>query len=312
MRARRTGDAPTAHVKTRSASLLAAAATVPVLILGQSVAASAATTATASPSAALQPMTPALAAQLSQNVTDHVIVLMKSQPAVVRAGTMAAANRSAAIAGQQAPMMSELKQVHATHVKSYRLVNAFAATVSKAEAARLRSQPGVKEVIPDVNIRLASPQSQAPAASAQASTAARTTSLTPNVIPGACGKNGKVLLDPEGLQTTNTALGQPARQDRALAGHHRRGREGGLDRRRHRPEQRELPARPANRPAARSPTTRTSAATGRTRRPAATRRSWTPTRSPARAIHVYNVSGFSAQAGTSPCNIRIEGVAPGA
>ena len=41
--------------------------------------------------------------------------------------------RSDAIAAKQAPLMSELRQVHATHVKSYRLVNSFAATVSAGE-----------------------------------------------------------------------------------------------------------------------------------------------------------------------------------
>ncbi len=34
--------------------------------------------------------------------------------------------------------MSELRQVHATHIKHYSLVNAFAATVSAGEEARLR------------------------------------------------------------------------------------------------------------------------------------------------------------------------------
>jgi hypothetical protein len=312
MRARRTGDAPTAHVKIRSASLLAAAATVPVLILGQSAAASAATTATASPSAALQPMTPALAAQLSQNVTDHVIVLMKSQPAVVRAGTMAAANRSAAISGLQAPLMSELKQVRATHVKSYRLVNAFAATVSKAEAARLRSQPGVREVIPDVSIRLASPQSQAPAASAKAAAAARTTSLTPNVIPGACRKNGKALLDPEGLQTTNTASNNPhAKTARSLhitgAGVKVAWIADGID-----PNNVNFLRNPKN-PASSVFSDYQDFSGDGPNAPTSGDEAFLDANTIAgQGQHIYNVSGFSAQADPAPCNIKIEGVAPGA
>jgi hypothetical protein len=71
-------------------------------------------------------------------------VIMKSQPKVVRAGTAASTRRSAAIAGTQAPVMSELRQVHATHVQSYRLVDAHSATVSTGEVARLKASPGVQ------------------------------------------------------------------------------------------------------------------------------------------------------------------------
>ena len=112
-------------------------------------------------------MTPALAAQLSQNVNQHVIVIMKSQLAAAPVGSQAAAVRAGAIAASQAPLMSELRQVHATRVKSYRLVNSFAATVSAGEAARLKANPAVAEVIPDVTIHGASPSRPATRADAR-------------------------------------------------------------------------------------------------------------------------------------------------
>ena len=65
---------------------------------------------------------------------------MKDQPAVSRVKSAMSA-RSAAISSSQRPLLSELKQVHATHVISYRLVNAFAATVSAGEEARLKANP---------------------------------------------------------------------------------------------------------------------------------------------------------------------------
>src|SRR6516165_10040939 len=70
---------------------------------------------------AAAPLTSAQAALLGQNVTRPVIAIMKH-----RLTGSAAEN-------DQAPMMSELAQVHASHIKHYRIVNAFAATVSDGE-----------------------------------------------------------------------------------------------------------------------------------------------------------------------------------
>ena len=56
------------------------------------------------------------------------------------------------MASVQAPLLRELREVHATHVKAYALVDSLAATVSKGEVARLKSDPAVREVIPDVTI----------------------------------------------------------------------------------------------------------------------------------------------------------------
>src|SRR5271165_7210253 len=147
MRGCSNGGARNAHAKT--ISLLIAATAVPILLVGQSVVAAAAPNARVAGRAALQSMTPALAAQLSKNVDRGVIVILKSQLGPAHAGSRAAMLRSDKIANDQAPLMSELREVHATHIRSYQLVNSFAATVSAGEEARLSADPTIAEVIPD-------------------------------------------------------------------------------------------------------------------------------------------------------------------
>ncbi len=294
---------------------------MPALALLPSVA-TAAPAAPAGPAAAslaggaLPRLTPALAAQLSRNVTDHVIVIMRDQPAAAGVGTAASARRSAAIASAQAPMMSELRAVHATHLQAYRLVNAVAAMVSPGEAARLKATPGVAEVIPDEVIHGASPQPEVNPA--RAGKAAAGSSLTPHVIPGACGANGAVQLDPEGLMTTHTDSDSAGAQTARSLGITGAGVKvawiaDGID------------TGNVNFIRPSGPNAGTSVfdpATGGDYQDFSGDGPGQPTSGDeafldantiaGQGAHVYDVNGFSAQADPAACNIRIEGVAPGA
>jgi hypothetical protein len=304
---------------SRSAAIwIAAAASVPALVVGQSLVAGAPASAAATAARAAQrPMTPALAAQLSKNASKHVIVIMKSQPAAAHVGSHAATMRSAAVRSAQAPVMRELRQVHATHVKSYTLVNAVATTISPGELSRLKSNPAVREVIPDATIRGAAPaQASAPAAKAAKAgrAAAASTTLTPNNIPGACGPNGKVQLDPEGLSLMHVDSDNPHAKTARSLGITGQGVKvawiaDGLD--------------PNNVNFIRPDSTSvfdpvnggdyqdfTGDGPGQV---TGGDEAFLDANSIAgQGIHVYDVSHFSAQPQANPCNIRIEGVAPGA
>jgi hypothetical protein len=245
------------------------------------------------------PLTAATAAELSRNATRPVIVVMKNR----WSGADAAADR--------APVMHELNTVGAKRVKEFQTVNSFAATVSEGEVSRLKANPSVDRVVPDVLLRRArvSARPASVVASAAAAAASVPTSLTPNVIPGACGANGAVLLEPEALQATHThSLDPSARTARSLgitgAGVRVAYIADGVD--------------PNNvnfiRPDGKSafidyqdfsgdgPGQLTSGGEAFIDSNAIA----------GQGIHVYDVNGFGAQADPSACNIRIEGMAPGA
>lgn len=240
------------------------------------------------------PLTPTLAAQLSQDVNRPVIVVMKNRVS------------GADAARDQAPVMNELKQLSARRLKSYRMVNSFAATVSEGVVARLKANPAVALVVPDVTIhRRRSGSTLVPANGAPVSNAGTSPPL--NVIPGACG--AKVQLDPEGLQTTNTDSTDPtARTARSLgvtgAGVKVAYLADGVD--------------PNNvnfiRPNLTSAFVdyQDFSGDGAGQQTDGGEAFIDSNAIAGQGLHVYNVNGFGAQSAPSACNVRIEGVAPGA
>jgi hypothetical protein len=269
-------------------------------------------------------MTSALAAELSQNVNQHVIVVMKNQPSQAAAGSQASTVRADAIASAQQPLMSELAQVRATHIKRYSLVDSFAATVSAGEEARLKANSDVSEVIPDATITYGSP-AKAPKIANTTKTkgstddvSARLASATPadpapslHTIPGACSSTPQ--LAPEGLSLTSTDSDNPHQPTARSLGITGAGVKvawiaDGLD--------------PSNVNFMRANGTSVfDKATGGDYEDFTGTGAGTPTggdeafldanQIAGQGLHVYNLDGFSAQS-SGTCNIKIEGVAPGA
>jgi hypothetical protein len=308
MRGSMAGGAVRARASRKTIPLMVAAGAVPALVLSQGVTAASAAPATPAAASVLGAMTPTLAAQLSRNVNQHVIVIMRSQRAQAHVGSHAAATRAAAVKSSQSPLMTELRDVHATHVKQYTLINSFAATMSKGEETRLKANSSVAAVIPDVGINLQNPAA-APASSKAATPAAVPTSLPTNNIPGACAKSGSSQLDPEGLSLTNTDSDNPSQKTARSLGITGAGVKvawiaDGVD--------------PNNINFIRANSTSVFAdyqdftGDGPGQITSGDEAFLDANTIAGQGIHVYDVNNFSAQPLPSACDIRIEGVAPGA
>ncbi|WP_375490737.1 S8 family serine peptidase [uncultured Jatrophihabitans sp.] len=248
------------------------------------------------------PLSSKAAKDLSLNSTHKVIVVFKNQPKSAHVGSAAAKSRATHVRSLQKPLLSELGKVRAKHVKSYQTINSVAATVSSGELSRLRANPSVASVVPDSTIHLSSPAQ--PAASKPAAGGP----LTPNVIPGACGKNGAVQLDPEALDTTHTDSDTANAQTARSLGYTGKGVKvawiaEGID--------------PNNvnfiKPDGKSVFTdyQDFSGDGPNSVTDGAEAFLDANAIAGQGRHVYNVQNFSAQPDPTACNIRIEGTAPG-
>lgn len=185
-------------------------AVVAVTALGLGIGTSAAALAGPAPA---RPTAAQQLAALSTGAKHPVIVLLKNQHPELSVKT-AKAQRKAATAADQAPLVSNAQATGAQDVKKYSVINGFSAKMTDAEAANLRQNPDVEAVVTDQQ-RVVDPLTEAQkaaiadAAGAKTATASGADGQTPadKVIPGTCPTDpSKPLLEPEALQTTNTAF----------------------------------------------------------------------------------------------------------
>jgi hypothetical protein len=155
--------------------------------------------------AALAPSKKAAAAVPAGNSkTSGVIVMLRNQHTnlpVAKGSTTSA--RVSAYRTDQSPLITHAKSIGAGKVHGFTSINAFSANVTAAQAAQLAADPSVAGVYPDLQISMGPSEKDAVQKAAKASPAvAQDSTICPS-------DPSKPLLEPEALQTTNTAFSDP-------------------------------------------------------------------------------------------------------
>ncbi len=94
-------------------------------------------------------LTAAEVLRLSADAKVRSIIIFKNQLSAFPARGRTAPLRAAAAKAAQAGVLAELTKVGAKNVRSYHIIDAISATISAAEVKRLKSNPAVRAVVPD-------------------------------------------------------------------------------------------------------------------------------------------------------------------
>jgi subtilisin family serine protease len=150
-------------------------------------------------------LTAAAVERLAAHATHRSIIIFKDQFRGLPASGATASARVRAANTAQSGVLAELKQVRATHVHSYHIINAISATISTAEIGRLKANSAVRAVLPDAMRRFASLGSGAgPAFPRSVRAGNRSTANDP--AQQICPSNpAQPLVEPEARQVMNVA-----------------------------------------------------------------------------------------------------------
>ncbi len=127
----------------------------------------------------------------------RVIVVLRSTPTSGKSHGQLASRRSWVLQAQ-APVLAQLTQVKATRLRSLWLINSIAARMTDGAIARLRANPSVRAIVPDLPVTF--PQSGSHGQSAAISHRPKSRAAA------TCTSASHALLEPEALQLTNTAF----------------------------------------------------------------------------------------------------------
>ncbi|WP_096304474.1 protease inhibitor I9 family protein [Jatrophihabitans sp. GAS493] len=128
--------------------------------------------------------------------SQNVIVLLRDQHSEKPATKAGMSQRTAVVGADQAPLRQRIGKLGGKTTKSYKTLNAVAATLPSSAVAALRSDPSVAEVVPDLQWKLSSAGEKA--VKAASGTATPSQSICPT-------DPAKPLLEPEALALTHTA-----------------------------------------------------------------------------------------------------------
>ena len=141
-------------------------------------------------------LAPGRARTLSANADQRVIVLLRQH-----------GGDRQLFAADRAPVVAQLRQLHAPRLVTYQTVNAVATTVSSAEADNLRRDPAVLAVDPDAVIKGPSPGTnllpRSMRAAAHPGSQARSSVKAAVSGSAVCGTASAPLLEPQALHLMN-------------------------------------------------------------------------------------------------------------
>ena len=143
-----------------------------------------------------------------------VIVMLRNQHTDLSITKGGRSPRVDAVQRDEAPVMATAQRSGVHNVHGFKTVNAFSGQATPAQIAALSADPAVQAVYPDLPITR-KPAGTGPAA---AGPKAAPNAAAPNAAPpaGVCPTDpAKPLLEPEALQTTNTAFSTRPRRRRS-------------------------------------------------------------------------------------------------
>ena len=153
--------------------------------------------ATSSRHGALGQLTLAQITALAAQADQPSIVIFKNQHPEAPATGASLPQRTQVLDSEQAGVKSELAQLHAHNLKTFHLVNAVSATISKAEAQRLATDPAVQAVVPDVARSVVQAANKTGGSGGAGGAADAAAASTQPICPAA---GAPPLLEPEALQ----------------------------------------------------------------------------------------------------------------
>ncbi len=234
----------------------------------------------------------------SQAATQRVIVIFKNQEKGLPPTRGLVGARRHALQSIQAPITRQLSSSGARNVHSYTVLNAVSATVSPSEATQLASNPAVSQVVPDQVIQLAPPASGGSGGSGGGAPASTV-----------CAPKGQVQLNPQALETIHADSDVPGAKTARSLGFTGAGVTvgfiaDGLDT--NDPDF----IRANGQHVFSDYEDFTGGGTGQ--QTGGEEAFGDASSIAAQGREIYNVAGYGPHAVTGTCNIRVEGVAPGA